>query len=101
MNENEESQRRLAEVVRLLKEMPIVSASSAKEPLVEFRMIDFTQAIAVAVGETNPADWVSVSCPNTESFEHSPHHWNEYREGQTPLRVPHYCDGIFAEGVSA
>lgn len=87
---------RLALVIRMMERMPLVSSSSAKEPLVEFRMIDFTKAIEVAKGQTDPAEWVSVPCENTKHFEHSPHHWSEYREGQTPLRVPHYCDGAVA-----
>lgn len=89
-----QAETKLATVVNLLGKMPIQSAASAKEPVVTLNMIDLTKVIEVAKGETDPSEWVSMPCVNTAKFGHSPHHWSEYREGQVPLRVAHYCDGI-------
>lgn len=89
-----QAETKLATVANLLGKMPIQYAASAKEPVVTLNMIDLTKVIEVAKGETDPSEWVSVPCRNSAKFGHSPHHWSEYREGQIPLRVAHYCDGI-------
>lgn len=87
-------ERRLAETIRLLESLPILSAASDIEPWAKIRLIDITKAIEVAKGTTDPADWVSVYCG--KSFGHSPHHWSRYRADGVPLREPYWCDGVHA-----
>lgn len=82
---------RLAEVIKLLQHLPIQQGSSDREPWVKVNLIDLTKLIDVACGLDDPEVWVGEPCG--KPFGHSPHHWSEYREGETPLRVPHYCDG--------
>lgn len=79
------------DVVYRLQHMPIAAAASAEEPWVRFDMIELTKVINVASGLENPADWVHEPC--NRNHGHLAHHWSEYREGQTPLRIPHYCEG--------
>lgn len=87
------TEQRLAETIRLLKSLPILSAASDIEPWAKVRLVDITKAIEVAEGLTNPADWQSVYCDRT--FGHSPHHWSRYRADEVPLREPHWCDGEY------
>jgi hypothetical protein len=82
---------RLAETIRLLKSLPVMSAASDIEPWAKVHLIDITKAIEVAEGLSDPADWVSVYCG--KSFGHSPHHWSRYRADSVPLREPNWCDG--------
>lgn len=86
-----DAQERLAQCIRLLNQMPVQSAASDLEPWAKIHIIDWTKIIEVAHGLTDPDEWVSEYCG--KSFGHSPHHWSEYRDGQIPLRVAHWCNG--------
>lgn len=100
MDEFNAAEQRLAKTIALLKGMPILGASSEIEPWCKLRLIDLTKAIEVAEGITDPDEWVSVPCASLDQFEHSPHHWSEYRENETPLRIHHYCAGTKQQGTA-
>lgn len=91
---------RLRKAIALFRGMPVKSAASEKEPYVKIDLINFTKALEVADGTTDPSEWINEPCKNVTGkgsegipFGHTPHHWSELTDTNAGIRISHWCNG--------